>query len=355
MNNHITYEQITTALDVAGQAYLMVMLQNGVRLIVTQRGGRVFGPFLSAEAESLYWVNPALANGNTLVQLVEDGEWNLGGERFWIAPEIQYNVPDRSDFWGTIRVPAQMDPGNYTLEQTRDEVCLRTTMTLEAFNLASGEKDLTLERVIRPLRDPLMAVQSYSELLQDVIYAGYMQRATLQEATHNTIMSEVWNLVQLYPGGTLIIPASPMLQATRYFNTLPADAQTVQDGALRMHITGDIKYKAGYKAAYLSGRMGYLNMLDDERGYLLVRSFPNNPSSVYIEEPPDQPGENGESIHVYNDDGAMGGFGEMECHGQTIGGETGLSSSSDAFILWMYVGPMDRLKTIAAYLLGVTV
>lgn len=353
MNDPITFQQMTAALSAAGEAYEVLPLQNGVSLVVTQRGGRVFGPFLAPDAASLYWTNPALASARTLESFVQAGEWNLGGERFWIAPEIQYNVRDRGDFWGTIAVPPAMDPGSYTLAAQPGGVCLQVAMTLRANTAPPGDKALTLERSIAPVADPLRALRNHADLLDGVTYAGYMQRATLRDTAPDAIMSEAWNLIQLNPGGQLIIPASPALQTTRYFNTVPAEARTVTDGAVRLRITGDVKYKVGYKAAHVTGRIGYFHAPDDGPAYLLVRSFPNNPSTVYIEEPPDDPGDTGDSIHVYNDDGATGGFGEMECHGQTIGGETGQSAQTDTFLLWMYAGPADRLRTIAVHLLGV--
>ena len=72
-----------------------------------------------------------------------------------------------------------------------------------------------------------------------------------------------------------------------------------------------------------------------------------------MEEPADRPGRRGDAIHVYNDDGMFGGFGELECHGQTIGGETGRSSSTDQMLLWVYVGPEHKLIEIATHLLDV--
>ena len=354
MNPAITFQQVVSTLDATGQAYQVLALDNDVSIVVLQRGGRVLGPFLSPTAPSLFWLNPVLADRGTFQAFLDAGEWNLGGERIWIAPEIQYNATDRANFWGTLRVPPQMDPGDYTLTRPAPAaVELHARMTLEAFNLASGVKTLDLARRISPLPDPLRALDGHAALLSGVTYAGYAQQAALSETASDAIMSEVWNLVQLNAGGQLIIPASPHLQATRYFNTVPAEARTVREGALRIAITGDNQYKVGYKAAHLSGKLGYLNHLPDGRAYLLARSYPNNPSSVYVEEAPDRPGSNGESIHVYNDDGAMGGFGEMECHGQTIGGPTGSASQTDTFLLWLYAGPSAQVETIAEHLLGV--
>ena len=47
------------------------------------------------------------------------------------------------------------------------------------------------------------------------------------------------------------------------------------------------------------------------------------------------------------------GFGELECQAQAIGGEMGRSASTDQLILWLYVGSIGKVKTIARHLLGI--
>jgi hypothetical protein len=39
--------------------------------------------------------------------------------------------------------------------------------------------------------------------------------------------------------------------------------------------------------------------------------------------------------------------------GQTIGGETGLTTSRDQQLLWLYVGAPETVRSIAGQLLGV--
>jgi hypothetical protein len=131
----------------------------------------------------------------------------------------------------------------------------------------------------------------------------------------------------------------------------------VVNNHLRLRITGKRQYKVGYKAASMTGRMGYWNTLPNGREYILVRQFFNNPSSFYAEEPPDKPGETGHSVHVYNDGGQFGGensFGELECSGQTIGGRTGRQASTDNFLMWAYTGSPEAIRRIARILIGVS-
>ncbi len=354
MNNRITYRQVIRRLEENGLTYAVLTLQNDVSIIIVQRGGRIFGPFLSPDSESIFWLNSAFARPDSFKEFLHSGDWNLGGDRMWIAPEIQYSVPDRADYWGTIRIPEQVDPGRYVLDQPQPEGWrLSQDVTLEAYNLASGQKELHLARLIRRVEDPLRNLSAYRDLIEGVTFAGYEQVVSLSESRLDDIMSEAWSLIQLNPGGLLLIPASRRVEFTDYYQPIDASLQTIHADHVRLKITGDRQYKVAYKAAHVFGRLAYFNHFDHGRAYLIVRNFFNNPSLPYAEEPPHVPGCRGHSIHVYNDNGMFGGFGELECNAQTIGGETGRSASTDQLLLWLYVGAADRVKDVALHLLGI--
>lgn len=354
MNNEITFQQVVGRLEENQIPYGLIDLQEGVTIVISQRGGRIFGPFLTVDSGSIFWTNSAFAEAGAFKAFLRSGSWNLGGDRIWIAPEIQYHVPDRNDFWGSVFWPEQVDPGNYALEQSEPgEWRLAQEMTLQAYNLASGQKELHLERHIRKVDDPLRNLSDYQVLTDGVLFAGYEQVVTLSECRRDDIVSEAWSLTQLNPGGNLVIPCSPRVEYTDYYEPVDGDLQAFHSTHVRLKITGNRQYKVGYKAAHVFGRLAYHNHIDDGRAYLLVRNFFNNPSAPYTEEPDHTPGCRGHSIHVYNDDGNAGGFGELECNAQTIGGDTGRSSSTDQLVLWLYVGNTGQIKEIGLHLLGI--
>jgi hypothetical protein len=356
MNNKITFPPIIDALEKNNQPFALLPLQNGISLIITQYGARILGPFLSNTAESIFWVNQALARPDSFKEFLNSGDWNLGGERVWIAPEVQYLVRDRSDFWGSIHIPPQMDPGQYTLTQSGpSEWRLSQSLTLPAYNLATGDKELRVERFIHPAENPLRYLNHYSVLMNRLTFAGYEQVVVLSETQPDDKVSETWNLIQLNPGGQLLIPASPHLEYSDYYQPIDSLYQSIHPNYVSLNISGDRMYKVGYKAAHVFGRLAYFNQLDDEQAYLLVRNFFNNPALPYAEEPSGWPGRCGHSIHVYNDDGGLGGFGELECNGQTIGGSTGRSTNTDQFVLWLYVGPVSQVKQLIPHLLGIEI
>lgn len=344
-----TLAQLEASFRAAGEPVHVLAFNTGMRALFSQRGARMLGLFPSAEDANLLWTHAALNEAESFRRFAAAGEWNVGGERCWVAPEIQYNVADRRDFWNTLRVPPQMDPGRYRLTVAGDNVQFEGELTLTAHNLAAGDKRLRVQRVIRPASSPVPVPDG-------VQFAGLAHAASLTQLDNAPIASEIWNLVQLPAGGTLLIPTSGALRVSRYFGDPAADALRAVDGCLRISVTGARQYKVGYQALSVAGRMGYWRALPDGRASLLVRSFWNDPANLYAEEPPDQPGGTGHSIHVYNDGGEFGGaerFGEMECTGHTIGGQTGVSSSTDLFHLWAYVGPAEVLRPLAHAYLGV--
>jgi len=349
----VTRTHLAELLTGAGLRHAVVPLQNDVTIVVSERGGRVFGPFLTPDTDSLTWSSPALTSAEALTAFLAEDDWNLGGERIWVAPEIQFNVADRTDFWGTLSVPPQMDPGTWSLETVGTTgVALRQAMILRAHNLAEGELSVSLIQRIAAARDPLRDLAGADALLDGVVYAGYHHAVTLAQAAPSDIVAESWDLLALNPGGEILIPASPSAAYTDFFEPIDGDHLTREPKGLRLRITGDRRYKIGLKAAHLFGRLGYRGALPDGRAYLLVRNFYNDPSSPYSEEPANRAGCAGHSVHVYNDGGMFGQFGELEVNGRPIGGDTERVTGTDTFTLWCYVGPPRSVDEIAIHLLG---
>jgi hypothetical protein len=354
MNNHITYRQVIERLRENNLRYAVLPLQNGIQIVISERSGRVLGPFLTEDSESIFWTRGAFANADDFAAFIDAGGSDLGGERLWIAPEIQYHIQDRYNLDKTYRLPPEVDPGQYELSQSGPQQWrLTQAITLQAYNVATGPKHLQIERIFNPVPDPLRGLTRYAELVDGVRFAGYEQTATLAETQTDNITSQSWVLMQVNPGGTVLIPFTASIEVSDYYEPVDDSLQTIRDQHVRLSITGQRRYKTGYKAASLTGRLGYSNRMGDGRAYLIVRNFFNNPSTIYNEEPADRPGFFGDSVHVYNDSGALGGFGELECAGQTIGGISGKLRMTDAFLTWLYVGTTEKLNPISQVLLGV--
>ena len=348
----INARQIRARLDENHLDHVTWSLQDGFFALITTHGGRVFGPFSAPEAPSQLWINPAFQDAGQFRRLLESGGWNLGGERNWVAPEIQYITLDRSKP-DQVAVPPEMDPGQFHLTPWGAigwKLCQR--LTLEARNVAEGRKPLKVETHLRPVANPLRRLRTLPTLMEGVRYAGYEQATTLTDCQPDTIMSELWNLVQLNPDGELLVASTTGFEIADYATQPIQPGYYRHDGRLlHFQITGDSMYKIGLQSACFSGRAAYLSPGDGRTAALIVRNFFNNPSSIYIEEPAWSPGRWGDSLHVYNDGGRWGGFGELEVHGQTVGGQSGNTFSRDAMQLWFFWGRVEQLARIANFLL----
>jgi hypothetical protein len=334
--------------------YTVMKLEGNAALMISERGGRIMGPFFDLDDDGIFWLNPALADPGKFHEFLAENQWNMGGDRFWIAPEVQYIYQDRTRPAESTAIPPAMDPGSFRLEQAGGESWrLTNQMALEAFNTAQGIKSLQLEVVIRPAADPLRFLSEYHILRQHVRYTGYDQYVVLKENNTDDIMSSAWNVIEIQPGGQVIIPISPLFETANYESlSVDENYQSIHPGYVALKVTGDRIYKTGYQAAHVTGRFGYYHETARSAD-LIIRSFSNNPSSPYFEEASDRPGRWGSSLFVYNDNGSYGGYGEMECFGQTIGGRTGRSSAADTFSLWLYRGDPVIVRRVAAHLLGV--
>ncbi len=92
-----------------GLKYETVSLNEKWDILITERGGRIFGPFSNGNRNGLFWVSHVFESNRTFTEFLNSGEWNMGGDRIWIAPEIQFSVTDRNHFWKTLKTPSAID------------------------------------------------------------------------------------------------------------------------------------------------------------------------------------------------------------------------------------------------------
>ena len=344
-------QKLLKTFDYCGLNYEILELGKDWKLVVTQHGGHVFGPFSDRYSEGIFWVPEAVKNPDSYKKLVDDQNWNTGGDRVWIAPEIQFNITQRKRFRETLNTPKTIDPGSFLMERSKNAVILRQSIELESHNTVTGTIHVELGRTISNALNPLRKLPDYDILMQNISYCGYGQVLDLAAESEQEIYAESWNLLQIRPKGTLYIPMYRSLRGTDHYE--PAGSHEYLAGhGVCLRITGDSRYKIAYKSAVLTGRFGYLADEKDEESYLIIINYPNNPSAMYSEEPPLLEGDRGYSIHIYNDDGHSGGFAEMECNMQTIGRPTGLYHSIDHVTKWIYTGKTEKLRAIAEVLLG---
>lgn len=346
-------QEITKTLNFCNVGYDILNLDDDWQIIVTQHGGHIFGPFSRLYPDGIFWMPKSMETKESYKDLIDKKIWNIGGDRVWIAPEIQFNIRDRMHYRESLDTPKAVDPGSFSMKRVKENLVLTQSLDLESYNTVTGIIHLDFKRSIHKAPNPLRRLPFFNDLMQNISYCGYEQLLDLTAQSDAAIFAESWDLLQIRTKGTLFVPMYHPLKGTDHYAPCGTHESIVKNG-ICLRLTGDSQYKIAYKSAVLTGRFGYLKDSDNNFSYLIIINYPNNPSAMYSEEPP-QPelaGDTGYSIHIYNDDGNSGGFAEMECNLQTIGNPTGISRSIDRLTTWIYCGPIKQLKKISSVLLG---
>lgn len=347
----MTIQNILEVFEHCGMRWEVLDIGDGWQIVVTEHGGHVFGPFCDTYPEGVFWIPEFIRNENAYKQLITERNWNTGGDRIWIAPEIQFNIKNRSRFRETLEQPKSMDPGFFAMHRKGNQIHLEQNLDMESYNTVTGTMHLDFHRVIQKAENPLRKLSDADALMEGLSYCGYEQVLDLKASSEQDIYAESWDLLQIRPRGTLFIPMYRPTRGTDHYEPTGDHEYCVENGVC-LKITGDCRYKIAYKAASLTGRFGYLADSQTEDSYLIIINYPNNPSALYSEEPPLIEGDTGYSIHIYNDDGNSGGFAEMECNMQTIGKPTGIDHAIERVTKWIFTGPRKKLMAVAGVLLG---
>lgn len=354
MNYSITLEQAKNMLEKFDLAYETISLDDGYTILCTKRGGRILGPFAGEQSESIFWMNEAFKDEKQFERFLQDGDWNMGGDRVWIAPEIPFFIPDRADFFGSYTVPKELDPGNYSIEKRENTVFLQQSVALQTYHERCGEKRFDMRRKIGCAKNPLRTAKQFDKLMQGVQYCGFEQEIEIEARdTDTSIYLETWSLTQVNPKGVLLVPQSGMPEYLDYYEPIEPQMYRIEDGKMEIDVTGDVRYKLGFPASKVLGRAGYMGKLKNGQEYLFIRNYFNDPSNLYCCDPCDMPGKYGYSMFLYNDPGSQGGFAEFENTATTISGDTGKTACRDKINYYIFVGNKDRLNKIGYELLGV--
>jgi hypothetical protein len=135
-----------------------------------------------------------------------------------------------------------------------------------------------------------------------------------------------------------------------YFNPIPPERMAALQGVITVKIDGEYRCKLGIRPEAARGVLGYLWKPERGDAALYVFRFEVNPTGVYLDHPWEQPYDYGDAVQIYNDDGAMGGFAEMECHGPSEILEPGQAESHSVELL-VFSGREEDLISIGSRLL----
>jgi len=340
---------LANILESAGKPTREFGSPDGSKILVLPYGGRVLGLFASSSAENFYWTHPALASVESARGFYSSDQWhNSGGDRTWLAPEIDLFFPDYPSRKTYFQQRA-LDPGSY--EVADHNGVLEIAGRFEVKNYRTGRLiSLEISKRIGPALNPLRYERALD--VSDVEYAGYTQRTLLKIADggeHSRI--GLWSLVQMPHGGDLLIPTYSMTKPTLIFGSVPDQDILVQDRMIRYRMRQTGEHKIAVKAVATTGRVGY-KYRSGSRWALIVRNFAVNPSGEYIDTPWDDFDDLGYSAQACNVNSTLGQFSELEYHIPAIGAGTERLQCSDETQVWAFRGSKRGVEGIARVLLG---
>lgn len=313
-------------------------------IVVLQRGARVV-PF-DESGTPLLWLSPQVLPEADVVTWSHSGAWNLGAERMWLGPEWRLMVEDRADFQGTYALHPAMDPGAWRLEEAPHGVSLVTDMHMLAHQ-PEARLALRVAQSIVPERDPARRWPEADGLR----HVGWSREVELtrDDRDEGSVACQAWLLAQVEAPATVFVPHAGTAAVTDYFEPVDPRHMDREPDALRFSLSGRQRYKVGIRTGEHRGLIAALRELPEGQASLIVRWFLDTPSTRYLKEPPHQPGHEGDSLYVYNDDGRFGHFGEIEALGRAL--EPDARSVRDRFELHAWWGDRSALARLAARIL----
>jgi hypothetical protein len=233
-----------------------------------------------------------------------DGGWNLGGERLWIGPEVDWfwQRVGKPDF-ALYQVPSDLNPDRWTVTRRDADSC-------------RSEIEVSLHCAHRDARVRL----GISRTFELIPTSGIESRGGLAFRISTTLKIldgtagqtvDLWSILQVPFGGSMMIPTVGSPAVRDHFAPCPASEHTSSPGLLELKIGGPAMFKVGLAPHASTGRLAYARAIGSD-WLVLERSFPLHPALRYCDSPMDLPDTQGDALQFFNDGGSFGCFGEME-------------------------------------------
>ncbi|HMP06154.1 MAG TPA: hypothetical protein PJ982_07390 [Lacipirellulaceae bacterium] len=348
---------LLSALEGAGKRPLSLMGERGETIIVLPHGGRVLGLFSAVSDRNFLWTTAAFSSVESTREHFASHLWcNSGGDRTWLAPEIDFFYPLYPDTTKKYYQPRELDPGNFTVVETPLQITLTNEFELCSFR-GGWTAPLRITKSIRTTSDPL-ARGSGASLSRDLEFAGYQLRTSLEllKTSDKQRRIGLWNLLQLPGGGEMIVPLYRSIEPVIYFGNIPAGALRHDDRFVRYRTSAPGEQKIGVDALAVAGRAGYVlqEASASETASLVVRSFAVDASGPYVDAPLHSPEKGGHAFQACNiNTDYLGYFAELEYHVPAIGGAPDIQRSDDVSEVWAYRGTPELIDAAAHELLGI--
>lgn len=341
-------QALIQTLQAVGKPTEVLECPDGTRVLLLPYGGRVLGLFSPGSNNNFYWTHAALAAAESARAFYASAEWhNSGGDRTWLAPEIDVffpRFPDRTLYWQ----PRQLDPGTYRSARTAGSVRLVNRLELE-LSRTKTRLELEIAKTVAPAPNPLRHERVAAA--STIEYAGYTQHTSLELLAESGPPAPVglWNLVQMPHPGELLVPLYCPMPPRRVFGSIPAEDLILEDRRLRYRMRQAGEHKISLRAVATTGRVGY-RFEQAGQVALIVRNYLVDPSGDYVDVLWEDLDDRGYSTQACNVHSQLGSFNELEYHAPAIGGATGRRSVTDVSQVWAFRGPPAAVTEVARWL-----
>jgi hypothetical protein len=322
---------------------------DGTRVLVLPHGGRVLGLFAPGADNNLFWTHPALESPESAASFYAGDQWhNSGGDRTWLAPEIDFFFPDYPSlnrYWQQ----RELDPGHYESSQENGVLSWRNNAAL-TMSRTGRAVNLEIKKWLAPAPNPLRydALEKWS----NVKFAGFTLHSSLRiDGGDESPYIGMWHLTQMPHGGDMLVPTFVRSDPKVYMGEIGPEDLIVQDHLIRYKMRAAGEHKLGVQAIAITGRVGYLYRQGTETS-LVIRNFFVEPSAEYVDAPWLEPEKFGFAFQACNVNSNLGAFSELEYHVPAIGGQTGKKYAEDRSQIWAFRGPESSIKAIARQLLS---
>lgn len=285
---------------IEGPGYEPIVLAD--RIVILPHAGRVIGLF-PTDAENALWVNES-----AFASAAEQDGWpNHGGDRVWISPEQDTLIAKQPDGSLAIAVPPQLDPAGYAVIDRGPNRCTLGARATLRFRRAGVEADLAWSRRIEAIREvPLSG--------GGVDGTGYRVTTALRAegSLPDGVQPAVWSILQVPPHAQITIPTRRAARHIHAFIGTPT-MHVDERGTIRCEVDADASFKYGLQIGDSFG-LSVAEYGPAAARTLVVRAFDRFPREAYSDVAADGAEDHGFVHQVYVDDGALGGFGEIEHH-----------------------------------------
>jgi hypothetical protein len=347
--------ELMATLKAVGKSTELHQTEDGTRILVLPYGGRILGVFAPGSEENFLWTNSALNSVESARTYYASDDWqNSGGDRTWLAPEVDFFFPkfpdiDIAGYWQ----PRSLDPGNYELTKTNHGVKLTNRLNIEGFR-SKKRVELEITKSVAAAPNPLRYDAAIR--IDAIEYAGHTLLTSLRildPDPNDAPLVGLWSLTQMPHQGELFIPTYSRTEPRIYFGLVdtPPDELATSDRLVRFKMRAAGEHKIGVRAAITTGRIGYIYPTGNQHA-LIVRNFFVNPSGEYADVPWTEPEDRGYSTQACSVNSRWGMFSEMEYHVPAIGEGTGLRQMEDRSQLWAFRGSRADIEKIARALLS---